>query len=485
MAHSREFVTGSGSRMSVTTFTPTSAQQHIATVERTCVPPIRRSPPRLRRLTAGDAAAAIAGIGGGVVVGSGWVMSAETWSTPGGPLTVLGTLAALLGTYLCLVLIIIVARVPWLEHDVGQDRLIALHRRLAPWAVGLISAHVLATTWGYAQAAGVRLWSQFVALVTGYPWMVPATVAFIAMLALSLSSIRAVRQRLAYESWWVAHLYFYLAVALAFGHQLTSGALFTTYPWARVGWIALYICVAAVVLGSRVILPLVRSARYSYRVAEVTTDCPGVVDVTITGRHLDRLPVCGGQFFEWRFLTRHWWWQAHPYSLSRGPDGRSLRITVKALGDQSAAIGRLRPGTRVIAEGPYGIFTAGHRAGGESVVAIAAGVGVAPVKSMLDTLGPSDDVTVIYRVPDLNPHSIALRDEIEAVVCANRWRLVYVPGDPDACTMTAESLQQLAPSAARADIFVCGPQGFTDTVLDAAHDLGVAPARIHHELFTF
>ena len=485
MAHSREFVTGSGSRMSVTTFTPTSAQQHIATVERTCVPPIRRSPPRLRRLTAGDAAAAIAGIGGGVVVGSGWVMSAETWSTPGGPLTVLGTLAALLGTYLCLVLIIIVARVPWLEHDVGQDRLIALHRRLAPWAVGLISAHVLATTWGYAQAAGVRLWSQFVALVTGYPWMVPATVAFIAMLALSLSSIRAVRQRLAYESWWVAHLYFYLAVALAFGHQLTAGSIFPGHSWARAGWIGLYAVTAALVLGARVILPVARSVRHSYRVATVTADCPGVVDITITGRDLDRLPVCGGQFFEWRFLTRQWWWQAHPYSLSRGPDGNSLRITVKALGDQSTALGRLRPGTRVVAEGPYGVFTARRRTENAPVVAIAAGVGIAPVKSLLDTLGPADDVTLIYRVPDLNPESIALRAEIERQVADNRWHMIYVPGDPDACTMTADTLVHLAPRAVTADIFVCGPQGFTDTVLAAARDLGIAPARMHHELFTF
>ena len=46
---------------------------------------------------------------------------------------------------------------------------------------------------------------------------------------------------------------------------------------------------------------------------------PGVVSVVLRGRRLDRLPVAGGQFFQWRFLRRGLWWQAHPYSLSAAP----------------------------------------------------------------------------------------------------------------------------------------------------------------------
>jgi ferredoxin-NADP reductase len=41
--------------------------------------------------------------------------------------------------------------------------------------------------------------------------------------------------------------------------------------------------------------------------------------------------VTAGQFLNWRFLTGPGWTRAHPYSLSAAPDGRSLRITVKAL----------------------------------------------------------------------------------------------------------------------------------------------------------
>ena len=44
-----------------------------------------------------------------------------------------------------------------------------------------------------------------------------------------------------------------------------------------------------------------------------------MVSVILTGRHLDRLPVSGGQFLLWRFLTPRLWWQAHPYSMSALP----------------------------------------------------------------------------------------------------------------------------------------------------------------------
>ena len=57
--------------------------------------------------------------------------------------------------------------------------------------------------------------------------------------------------------------------------------------------------------------------------------------------------------------TRGRWWTAHPFSLSAAPDGRSLRITVKALGDHTARMGEIPIGTRVVAEGPFGVFTDG------------------------------------------------------------------------------------------------------------------------------
>ena len=92
-----------------------------------------------------------------------------------------------------------------------------------------------------------------------------------------------------------------------------------------------------------------------------------------------------GQFLNWRFLTGRGWTRAHPYSLSAAPDGRSLRITVKALGDGSALVRALRPGTRVLVEGPYGRLT--ERARTRAKVAfIGAGVGITPLRALAEAL---------------------------------------------------------------------------------------------------
>ena len=86
---------------------------------------------------------------------------------------------------------------------------------------------------------------------------------------------------------------------------------------------------------------------------------PAWCRVVIGGRHLDELRAESGQFFRWRFLTRDLWWASSPYSLSAPPRPDRLRITVKATRrPQRARCAGCRPGTRVVAEGPYGALTA-------------------------------------------------------------------------------------------------------------------------------
>ena len=94
---------------------------------------------------------------------------------PGGMALAAGTVAALTGAYLSLCLLMLVSRVPWLEREVGHDRMVRWHRSVAPWALVLIVAHVALTTVGYGQASEQNVVRQLWTLVTGYAWMVPAT----------------------------------------------------------------------------------------------------------------------------------------------------------------------------------------------------------------------------------------------------------------------------------------------------------------------
>ena len=98
---------------------------------------------------------------------------------------------------------------------------------------------------------------------------------------------------------------------------------------------------AGAVLVWRVGLPLWRNLRHRLRVTSVVPrGRRRRVGLPDRPRGCDRLRVEAGQFFTWRFLAGPGWTRANPYSLSAAPDGRSLRITVKAVGDGSAALRR-------------------------------------------------------------------------------------------------------------------------------------------------
>ena len=176
---------------------------------------------------------------------------------------------------------------------------------------------------------------EFLTLVTTYPYVLMATVSGGLFALVAITSIKAARRKLAYETWYGLHLYAYLAIALGFLHQLFVGADFMHDQLAAIYWILLYVATVALILAFRIGQPIRTSLRHRLRVANVVHEGPGVVSLYLTGRDLDRLPVRAGQYFLWRFLTPDGWWRSHPFSISAAPNGEWLRITVKDLGDGS------------------------------------------------------------------------------------------------------------------------------------------------------
>jgi predicted ferric reductase len=424
----------------------------------------------------------LAGIGLGLVVGI-ELATRSPLSGDGALLTELSRWSALLGTYCSLLIIVLVARVPALERSVGLDRMVMWHRRLGPLALVLVGAHVVLATLGYAAFEGASYLAQTWAFATGYSWVLPAMAGFALMVMAGLASWRVARRSMKYETWWVTHLYFYLAIALAYLHQITLGQQFVTHSWARWIWIAMYVITFGLLIAYRVAAPVLRSRRHGLTVHAVTRESKDTVSIWVSGRDLDGLRARGGQFFGWRFLTREMWWQSHPYSLSAGPDNTFLRITVKDLGDHSRSLARLKPGTRVVAEGPYGVFTADSRHG-DRVVLVAGGVGVTPIRALLDELPAQVSVDVLYRAP--RPEALVLRKELDAIAAARpQVRVRYLVGSRHDYPINARTLAYLVPDIGSADVYVCGPSQLVDTVVEAGRHLGIEPHRLHHEAFSF
>ena len=400
-----------------------------------------------------------------------------------------GRLTGLVASFLLLVQVLLMSRIPPLERAYGQERLARRHRLVGFTSFNLMLAHIVLITWGYAagklSATPATLWD----LVVDYPAMLLAAAGTVCLVLVVVTSVKAARRLLRYESWHLLHLYAYLGVGLALPHQLWTGQEFLSSPARTVFWWGLWIAAVAGVLLFRFGLPLWRSLRHDVRVTSVVPEGDGVVSVYMSGRDLDRLPTDAGQFFGWRFLDGPGWTRANPWSLSAAPDGRSLRITAKASGEGSARLRHLRRGTRVLIEGPYGRLGARARTA-PRVALIGAGVGIAPLRALAEELPYAPgDAAVLYRYKGVP----LFAREFEVLARERGLAVHLLPGHrrgPDSWlgdglppVDDVTVLRHWLPDIAQRDVFVCGPEPWTADVVRTALAAGVPAERIHTESF--
>ncbi|MDX6504112.1 MAG: hypothetical protein QOE29_1237 [Gaiellaceae bacterium] len=407
-----------------------------------------------------------------------------TTKSTGDVLTSIARITGLISAYLALIQVILLARVPALERLVGFDRLIVWHRWNGHACLDLVLAHVFFSVWGYAALDKVSIPKEISTMLGGgiYPGMITATVGTFLLIAVVATSIVIVRRRLRYEWWHAVHLLAYAGIALAWFHQIPTGNELVLDTVAADYWRALYVATIAVIVIWRLLLPALKALRHRLHVVDVVEEAPGVVSVHIAGRGLDRLSARPGQFFLWRFVTRGSWWTSHPFSLSAAPTNDALRITVKALGDHTSRMARISPGTRVVAEGPFGVFTAAARRR-EKVLLVAGGIGITPVRALLEEL--SGDVVVIYRV--FSEPEIVFAEELGVLTAERGAALHYVVGDhateEGARLLSPEHLHELVPDIAERDVFLCGPPAMIAHTETSIRRAGVKRRHLHVERF--
>jgi predicted ferric reductase len=413
---------------------------------------------------------------------------AAQFGTVAAAVTSIGIIAGLIGSDLVLVMLVLAARVALIDRAVGHDRAMALHQTLGKPALYLLLGHGVVLTIGYALAAKVDPISE-IATIWALPDMPLGFIGLGLMLVVVVTSVVAVRRRFPYEFWHVIHLLSYFAVIFALPHQFSEGGIFVG-GFQRVYWIALYVVALGAILVFRFIEPFVKSLRHDIRVAGIEVESPGVVSIHLSGRDLAALRSHGGQFFIWRFWTGKTWWHAHPISLSAVPTNESARITVRALGDGSTQLGTLPIGTRVWFEGPYGLFTDAARTSPKLAI-VAAGIGVTPVRALLEhSRLARGEATILLRAS--SPDQSYLWDEMEQLA-AERSANFYTTVGPrphNVDTWLSErdfdrgvTLRSTFPDLAQSDLYICGPQVWTDLVVEEARASGLPGHQIHTERF--
>jgi ferredoxin-NADP reductase/MOSC domain-containing protein YiiM len=184
------------------------------------------------------------------------------------------------------------------------------------------------------------------------------------------------------------------------------------------------------------------------------------------------------------------------YSLSGPPSTERYRISVKI--EPNGAAGtylqeHVRVGDALDVSSPRGSFVL--QSGERPVVLLSAGIGATPVLAMLHALAAAHStrqVLWVHGAHDRQHHPFA--DEVLRVIPSLPHGRSYVcysrPGSRDRMGEDFDATGHLSRSAfdeigvpREADVYLCGPVRFMADMKEALASLGVAPDRIHVELF--
>ncbi|HET9324197.1 MAG TPA: ferredoxin reductase, partial [Gaiellaceae bacterium] len=235
--------------------------------------------------------------------------------------------------------------------------------------------------------------------------------------------------------------------------------------------------------------------RLAWRVAEVVEIAPETarvkslrLDVPEWSGHLP------GQHVDIRLTAEDGYQAERSYSIASAPEGSTVELTVEEIEDGEVSpylAEELRPGDRFELRGPVGGYFVWEPSRGGPVLLVGGGSGVVPLMAMLRhhaAAGSDVPATLLYSSRSWD--DVIYRDELgrldgEAV------RVVHTltRSQPDGWQGYARRVdgEMLSETGAgpdeRAQVYVCGPTPFVETVASALVELGHDPARIRTERF--
>jgi predicted ferric reductase len=405
----------------------------------------------------------------------------------------LSRVAALVATDLLLIHTLLVARVPWIDRLYGHDRATHTHKKLGKPVLYLVILHFVAEVIGFALSDKKNVIDEYFTMLKTLQDMLTATAGLVLMIVVVVTSLEFARRKLSYEFWYIVHLLGYAAILAAVPHQFSTGTDIAGKPIQTFYWISLYLFVLGNILWFRVLAPFVMSYERGLKISKVVPESSDSVSIYVGGKNLKSFGSQSGQFFLLRVMNAKQWWRPHPFSLSAAPSDQHIRFTIARRGDDTAMIQKLKPGTRVVLEGPYGIFTEDRRTR-EKVTLIAAGIGAPPIRALAESMAARPgDINIIYRVR--NEADAPLIAELGELARRRGFKLNVLEGqrgDPKSWMPAGNGnvpdqarLVEMAPWVSESDVFVCGPAAWTRQVVKTLHRVGTPENQIHAEEFAW
>ncbi len=417
-------------------------------------------------------------------IGIWWLGSGVLFSvSQGGTLIALGRLAGLLLELTILLQVILMGRITFIEQTFGHDKLNKLHRLVGYSVLVLFFAHPLFLIFGYSQLNQTSLIAQFLDFFKNYEDVFRAVVGWLMFITIIGVTI-TLRKKIRYETWYFIHLLVYVAIALVFGHQTQTADVSFGKPLYY--WLVLNFAGFGIMLLYRFGKPLYQSFKYKFKVERISQEAPDIYSIYITGKDLNKFKFRAGQFANLNFIGFGLWF-THPFSFSQAPGHDQLRFSVKALGDFTNKVASIKPGTRIIVDGPLGLFTA-SQAQTDKYLFIAGGIGITPIRALIEEqLKNNRDMVLLYANKTLA--STAFKTEIEQLGI----KTTYVLSSDESLQLghiehgyiNSEKIKSLIPDYLEREVYLCGPPVMMTALITELEKLGIQKKYIHFEKFSY
>lgn len=403
-----------------------------------------------------------------------------------GTLLAIARLCGILAATFVLLQFLVMGRAPWIEKVFGLDKLSQFHKWSGYAAISFILIHPVLIVISYAMSGKIPLLQQYMLLLTQYEDVLEADIAAMLFTAVVFFSIYIVRKHLKYEWWYAIHLLTYLAVLLAFGHQLKNGGDFAVNRYFVYYWYFIYFFVFVQTIIFRFGRIGFNYLRFQFRVDHMVKESGDAMSVYISGKELEKFAIKPGQFLIFRFLTKKYWWQHHPFSGFYIAKDHMIRLTAKNSGDFTSDIGSIKNGTPVLIDGPYGGFTL-DKASRQKLLFIAGGIGITPIRTLIEQTAGVYDITLLYT--NKNSSEIALKKELDNLSAKHHFPITYIITQEEHYKgekgrIDAEKIQRLVPDVTTRDIFICGPVPMMEGIKQVLLSVGVTSSQIHYEKFS-
>jgi sulfhydrogenase subunit gamma (sulfur reductase) len=196
------------------------------------------------------------------------------------------------------------------------------------------------------------------------------------------------------------------------------------------------------------------------------------------GKTFDYKP---GQFVELSVLGEG----EAPFCISNSPTRNSIECSVKRMGKLTQALHELEVGDTVGIRGPYGNGFPVNELKNKSLLFVAGGIGLAPLRSLinycLDNRGDFKEITIVNGAR--TSRDLVYKDEYEAWKAAKNTQLhLTVDCNEENWTcmvgVVPKILETLAPTCQGSVAIVCGPPIMIKYTVPALLKLGFCPEAI-------